>query len=164
MKKSLLVTVATVSLLSLTACGNTNNSKKSKQESEASSLKVANSKLKQKVKKQHSNKKASSSSSVSSPSAVSSSRQQPTNSQQQGHQTQASNAQSNAKTQGEINRERGYDPNGNPLLPGQDHAAGSNPDGSPDAWVQWQIDHQNDTTFPDGTPLPNGGNTDDGNN
>ncbi len=24
-------------------------------------------------------------------------------------------------------------------LPGQDHAAGSNPDGSPDAWVQGQI-------------------------
>ena len=37
-------------------------------------------------------------------------------------------SQSQSKTQGQINMERGYDPNGAPLLPGQDHAAGSNPD------------------------------------
>lgn len=54
--------------------------------------------------------------------------------------------------------ERGYDPNGNPLLPGQDHAAGSNPDGTPDAWVQGQIDwaKQNGYLNPDGTETDKG--------
>ncbi|HAM86285.1 MAG TPA: hypothetical protein DCP87_01765 [Lactobacillus sp.] len=57
-----------------------------------------------------------------------------------------------------MNRERGYDPNGAPLLPGQDHAAGSNPDGSPDAWVQGQIDwaKQNGYLNPDGTETDKG--------
>lgn len=32
------------------------------------------------------------------------------------------------------------DPKGNQLMPCQDHAPGSNPDGTPDAWVQGQID------------------------
>lgn len=66
--------------------------------------------------------------------------------------------QSQGKSQGEINRERGYDPNGAPLLPGQDHAAGSNPDGSPDAWVQGQINWaiQNGYMNPDGTNTPKG--------
>lgn len=87
--------------------------------------------------------------------AQSSSQQQ---SGQQAQNAQQSDAQQQPQqSQSQINRQRGYDPNGNPLLPGQDHAAGSNPDGSPDAWVQWQLDHANDTTFPDGTPFPNGG-------
>ncbi|MGM0215019.1 hypothetical protein [Enterococcus sp. AZ109] len=42
--------------------------------------------------------------------------------------------------QGQQNIQNGYDPNGQPLLPGQDHAAGSNPDGTPDSWVQGQLD------------------------
>lgn len=42
--------------------------------------------------------------------------------------------------QGQANIQNGVDPNGNELLPGQDHAAGSNPDGTPDAWVQGQLD------------------------
>lgn len=62
------------------------------------------------------------------------------------------------KSQGEINRERGYDPNGAPLLPGQDHAAGSNPDGTPDAWVQGQDDWliQNGYMNPDGSNTAKG--------
>lgn len=61
-------------------------------------------------------------------------------------------------TQGEVNRQRGYDPNGNPLLPGQDHAAGANPDGSPDAWVQGKIDwaKQNGYLNQDGTETDKG--------
>lgn len=87
-----------------------------------------------------------------------SSAQQYSNQGQQTVTPQNTQQSTGQLSQGETNRQRGYDPNGAPLLPGQDHAAGSNPDGSPDAWVQWQIDHQNDTTFPDETPFPNGGN------
>lgn len=71
---------------------------------------------------------------------------------------QAASAGQQGKSQGEINRERGYDPNGAPLLPGQDHAAGANPDGSPDAWVQgqdeWAI--QNGYMNPDGSNTAKG--------
>lgn len=42
--------------------------------------------------------------------------------------------------QAQQNLQNGVDPNGNELLPGQDHAAGSNSDGTPDDWVQGQID------------------------
>lgn len=50
-------------------------------------------------------------------------------------------AEANAQWhQGQENIQNGVDPNGNELLPGQDHAAGSNPDGTPDAWVQGQLD------------------------
>ncbi|MGF2943065.1 hypothetical protein [Enterococcus xiangfangensis] len=60
--------------------------------------------------------------------------------------------------QSQQNIQNGYDPNGQPLLPGQDHAAGANPDGSPDAWVQDQIDWaiENGYSNPDGTPTEKG--------
>lgn len=147
MKRLLLFTINLFFCFSLSACSFSNQSQKSKSQSqEESSLVKANSKLKKKIKKK-SEKSNSVSSSINS------------NTNSVSNQNQAQTQQSNVgKSQSEINRERGYDPNGNPLLPGQDHAAGSNPDGTPDAWVQWQIDHENDTTFPDGTPFPNGGN------
>lgn len=54
--------------------------------------------------------------------------------------------------------QRGYDPNGAPLLPGADHAAGSNPDGTPDDWVrgqdEWAI--QQGYMNPDGTETEKG--------
>ncbi|MDT2634984.1 hypothetical protein P7D52_09475 [Enterococcus dongliensis] len=68
-------------------------------------------------------------------------------------------AEANAQWhQGQENIQNGYDPNGQPLLPGQDHAAGANPDGSPDAWVQDQIDWaiENGYSNPDGTPTEKG--------
>ena len=73
-------------------------------------------------------------------------------------QSNATSQQNQGKSLSEINMERGYDPNGNPLLPGQDHAAGSNPDGTPDAWVQGQIDwaKQNGYLNPDGTETDKG--------
>ena len=135
--------------LSLVACGNSND--QAKQESEISSLKTANSKLKKKIQAK---KKAAKSSSSSAASASSNQGQQAqTATSQQGGQ-QATQQGGRQLTQGEINRMRGYDPNGNPLLPGQDHAAGSNPDGTPDAWVQGQIDwaKQNGYLNPDGSP------------
>ncbi|MGL5898334.1 MAG: hypothetical protein ACRCZW_01480 [Lactobacillaceae bacterium] len=38
-------------------------------------------------------------------------------------------------------------------MPGQDHAPGSNPDGTPDPWVQGQIDWEKENGYlnPDGT-------------
>ena len=103
-------------------------------------------------KKKQSSTNSTSSSSSQSQTAAQQSKQSTTQSTQQEIQTNT------AKSQGEINRERGYDPNGAPLLPGQDHAAGSNPDGSPDAWVQGQIDwaKQNGYLNPDGTETDKG--------
>lgn len=149
MKRLALISMTVAACLSLAACGNSND--QAKQESEISSLKTANSKLK---KKTQAKKKAAKSSSSSAASASSNQGQQAqTATSQQGGQ-QATQQGGRQLTQGEINRMRGYDPNGNPLLPGQDHAAGSNPDGTPDAWVQGQIDwaKQNGYLNPDGSP------------
>lgn len=146
MKKFGFLCITALTCISLAACGNTSSHKSSA--SSSSSSKVVK---KHKVAKKHHAKRDNNKNQEKRNSTSNSSSQR--NNQQNG---QAQNGR--ALTQGEINRQRGYDPNGAPLLPGQDHAAGSNPDGSPDAWVQWQLDHQNDKTFPDGTPLPNGGN------
>ena len=146
MKKIGLICTAVLVCGSLAACGNS-STKQANSSSKSSSSKVVKHHKKQNKKKQS-----------SSSSASSNSNSQNNNQQVSTQQSNSSNQQA-GKSQSEINRERGYDPDGAPLLPGQDHAAGSNPDGSPDAWVQWQIDHQNDTTFPDGAPFPNGGNT-----
>lgn len=75
-----------------------------------------------------------------------------TNSQSQTQNATAQQQQPQ-KTQGEINKERGYDPKGNPVMPSQDHAPGSNPDGSADSWVKGQSEwlRQNGLTNPDGT-------------
>lgn len=151
MKKIGLICAALLVCGSLTACGN-QSTKAKNSSSEISSLKKENSQLKHKHHKKQNKKKQSSSSSASS------------NSNSQNNNQQASTQQSNSgnqqvgKSQSEINRERGYDPNGAPLLPGQDHAAGSNPDGSPDAWVQGQINWaiQNGYMNPDGTNTPKG--------
>ena len=149
MKRLALISMTVAACLSLAACGNSND--QAKQESEISSLKTANSKLKKKIQAK---KKAAKSSSSSAASASSNQGQQvqTATSQQGGQQTTQQGGRQ--LTQGEINRMRGYDPNGNPLLPGQDHAAGSNPDGTPDAWVQGQIDwaKQNGYLNPDGSP------------
>nr|DAJ07578.1 MAG TPA: lipoprotein [Caudoviricetes sp.] len=141
-KIGLLCSVALITM-GLAGCGSSSSSTKSSSSSNKSTS--------SKVDKKHSSKKRSSNknndSSSQSLSSQSATQQSNTITQQQGNSLVGNNAGQR------------YDPNGSPLLPGQNHAAGSNPDGSPDPWVQWQIDHQNDTTFPDGTPFPNGGNT-----
>lgn len=141
MKKIGLICATALLGMSLTACGS-QSTKKASSSSKTSSSKVV--KHHKKANK-HSEKKQESASSNSSSVASSSSQQSQSNGDGQ-------------LSQGEINRQRGYDPNGNPLLPGQDHAAGSNPDGSPDAWVQGQIDwaKQNGYLNPDGSETQKG--------
>lgn len=132
MKKIGLFCITALACVSLSSCGSTSSHKSSA--SSHSSRKV--------VKKHHKNKKNSKSNKLSNSSS---------SSQQQSKQSENAQQSKNGRplTQGEINRQRGYDPNGAPLLPGQDHAAGSNPDGSPDAWVQGQLDYyQNNRTSP----------------
>lgn len=141
MKKIGLICATALLGMSLTACGS-QSTKKASSSSKTSSSKVV--KHHKKANK-HSEKKQESASSNSSSVASSSSQQSQSNGDGQ-------------LSQGEINRQRGYDPNGNPLLPGQDHAAGSNPDGLPDAWVQGQIDwaKQNGYLNPDGSETQKG--------
>ncbi|MEE6678714.1 hypothetical protein [Limosilactobacillus fermentum] len=169
MKKIGLFCVTVLAGLSLAGCNNL-ASQSHKATSSSSSIKVVKHHKGHKKSNKTSHKDKQSSSSSSSQSTSSSSSQSTSNgnaTNQQGNNSgQQATAQSNnggqqqaqGKSQGEINRERGYDPNGNPLLPGQDHAAGSNPDGSPDAWVQGQIDwaKQNGYLNPDGTETPKG--------
>lgn len=88
---------------------------------------------------------------------VSSNNQQSSSNQPQNqpnNNQQSQQPQGQQKSQGEINMERGYDPKGHPLLPGQDHAAGYNPDGSEDSWVKGQDEwlHRNGLINPDGSP------------
>ena len=141
MKKIGLICATALLGMSLTACGS-QSTKKASSSSKTSSSKVV--KHHKKANK-HSEKKQESASSNSSSVASSSSQQSQSNGNGQ-------------LSQGEINRQRGYDPNGNPLLPGQDHAAGSNPDGSPDAWVQGQIEwaKHNGYLNPDGSETQKG--------
>ena len=141
MKKIGLICATALLGMSLTACGS-QSTKKASSSSKTSSSKVV--KHHKKANK-HSEKKQESASSNSSSVASSSSQQSQSNGNGQ-------------LSQGEINRQRGYDPNGNPLLPGQDHAAGSNPDGSPDAGVQGQIEwaKQNGYLNPDGSETQKG--------
>ena len=144
MKKLGLLSMALLAALSLAGCGS--QSSHHKTSSKAKTTKVVKHHKKNNSKKKKSAKKTSSSSASSA------------NNQQQTQQQQSTQQQQRPKSQSEINRERGYDPNGNPLLPGQDHAAGSNPDGTPDAWVQGQINwaKQNGYLNPDGSETDKG--------
>lgn len=162
MKKIGLFCITILAGLSLAGCNNL----------ASQSHKAASSSSSTKVVKHHKNHKKANRSSHKDKQSSSSGSSQAANANQQGNNgNQQATSQSNnggqqqtqGKSQGEINRERGYDPNGNPLLPGQDHAAGSNPDGSPDAWVQGQIDWaiQNGYMNPDGTNTPKGQATED---
>lgn len=157
MKKIGLFCITILAGLSLAGCNNL----------ASQSHKAASSSSSTKVVKHHKNHKKANRSSHKDKQSSSSGSSQAANANQQGNNgNQQATSQSNnggqqqtqGKSQGEINRERGYDPNDNPLLPGQDHAAGSNPDGSPDAWVQGQIDWaiQNGYMNPDGTNTPKG--------
>lgn len=155
MKKMGLICAAALIGLTLTACGSS-SSQKSTKSSSSSSTKAIKKHKTAKQNKQEKKKQSSISSASSSSSQAQSTAQQ---SEQATAQSTQQEIQTNtAKSQGEINRERGYDPNGAPLLSGQDHAAGSNPDGSPDAWVQGQIDwaKQNGYLNPDGTETDKG--------
>ena len=154
MKKIGLICAALLASISLTACSNSASQKSATSSSSSTKVVKHHEKAKSEKKQSNSNSNSKQSSSQSANSQSTSTQQsvQSSNNQQQGAQSGVT------KSQREINRERGYDPNGAPLLPGQDHAAGSNPDGSPDAWVQGQIDWaiQNGYMNPDGTNTPKG--------
>lgn len=167
MKKIGLICVAALMGMALTACGNSSAQKSTKISNSSSSTKSVQKHKSAKKNKQEKKKQSSISSASSSSSQSQTAPQQNKQSSTQATQTAAQqNEQSSTqatqtsttKSQGEINRERGYDPNGAPLLPGQDHAAGSNPDGMPDAWVQGQIDwaKQNGYLNSDGTETDKG--------
>lgn len=137
MKKVSILIASLLDSVSLAACGSKQSTSSS---SRSSSAKV--------VKNHHRHKKH-----IKNPD-----RHEPAPANNKWAHAQAGPAGQQGKSQGEINRERGYDPNGAPLLPGQDHAAGANPDGSPDAWVQgqdeWAI--QNGYMNPDGSNTAKG--------
>ena len=171
MKKSLTLGVTLLTALSLAACGNS-QAKSDKAKKDSSSL-VAKKKAhakKESIKKakaaSESKAKAESESKASSIAANSSSAASVVASQSQAAQSSSAartQKTTQSKSQGEINRERGYDPNGNKLLPGQDHAAGSNPDGTADSWVQGQLDWavQNGYENPDGSNTAKGQQAED---
>lgn len=152
MKKIGLICATVLMSLTLTACGNSSAQRSTKISSSSSSTKAIKKHKTAKQSKKEKKKQGSISSASSSSSQSQTAAQQNEQSSTQATQT------STTKSQGEINRERGYDPNGASLLPGQDHAAGSNPDGTPDAWVQGQIDwaKQNGYLNSDGTETDKG--------
>lgn len=162
MKKIGLACVTILAGLSLAGCNNlASQSYKTASSSSTTSTKVVKHHKSHKKATKKDKQSSSSSNSSSQTTTSSTSNQQSGNTQQETAQSNNgsnSGQQAQGKSQGEINRERGYDPNGAPLLPGQDHAAGSNPDGSPDAWVQGQINWaiQNGYMNPDGTNTPKG--------
>ena len=156
LKKISLICSTVLIGLALTACSNS-SSQKSATSSSSSTSKTT------KVVKHHKVKKTTKKIQKTNSSQQSNSESANTQNTVSQQNSQSGNVQQGTqsnvtKSQSEINRERGYDPNGAPLLPGQDHAAGSNPDGSPDAWVQGQIDWaiQNGYMNPDGTNTPKG--------
>lgn len=154
MKKIGLICATALMGMSLAACSSSPSQKSATSSSSSTKVVKHHEKAKSEKKQGHSssNSKQSSSQSANSQSTSTQQNVQSSNNQQQGAQSGVT------KSQSEISRERGYDPNGAPLLPGQDHAAGSNPDGSPDAWVQGQIDWaiQNGYMNPNGTNTPKG--------
>lgn len=172
MKKRYMLAGSALILLNLTlsACSTKSSSTASKQSSKT--VKVvkhkANKKSTNKDKSQSSNKQKSNKASADKQAAKSTDNKQTATTQsQQENQQQVStnngqqssnqsqgNANQQPKTQGQINMERGYDPKGHPIMPGSDHAAGYNPDGTEDSWVKGQDEwlHKNGLINPDGSP------------
>lgn len=142
MKKRYIISATALALLGLTvsACSNQTRSTTSSAKS-AKTVKKAKHKVSKRIKQ---NKKKSVAKKILRRIKKAKANQpKPQNKQANNQQNANSSQQQQLQrqlTQGEINRQRGYDPKGAPTLQGQDHAAGANPNGSPDAWVQGQID------------------------
>ncbi|KRL27453.1 hypothetical protein FD27_GL001216 [Limosilactobacillus frumenti DSM 13145] len=90
MKRISLISFAVLACLSLSACGT--NSKQAKQDSEASSLKIANSKLKKKVNKHSVKKTNNKNSSSATDSSTQQSNQQTQTNHANGQSTSVNNA------------------------------------------------------------------------
>ena len=155
MKKRYMLAGSALILLNLTlsACSTKSSSTASKQSSKT--VKVVKHKANKKSNKdksQSSNKqKATTQSQQENQQQVSTNNGQQSSNQSRGNANQQNQQ---PKTQGQINMERGYDPKGHPIMPGSDHAAGYNPDGTEDSWVKGQDEwlHKNGLINPDGSP------------
>ncbi|MCR1900911.1 hypothetical protein NSA05_03015 [Ligilactobacillus apodemi] len=184
MKKGFSLGVTTLAfVLLLSGCSTNSNNSKTSSSSKAKSERLAKESSKRKAeskrkaseskKKTESERKASEASAKaeseskaneaqsSSEQSVASNQQQvqsQSNEQSQTQVQQPSPAQPQQKTQGQINMERGYDPKGNPVIPGQDHAPGTDVHGNSDSWVQGQVEwaKQNGYLNQDGTPTEKG--------
>jgi len=164
--------ILSLSFLLLAGCTNNSNNKSSlssKARSEKLAKESSKKKAESKRKFSESKKKAESESKAKAESeskAKETSQQAQVESQQitssntQVDYSQSSNnvSQQQPKTQSQINQERGYDPKGNPVMPGQDHAPGTDVYGNPDPWLQGQIEwaKQNGYLNQDGTPTEKG--------
>lgn len=151
--------------VSIGALGLSNHATKNIKQEDKTTINVKKHKVQQQSNKKNINKKQSNVDNTSKEIPQGQTQQNYKASSQQNTQSSVNNKNQPAtvqqqpqKTQGQINRERGYDPNGNPLLPGQDHAAGSNPDGSADDWVKGQDEWllKNGLINPDGTQTQKG--------
>lgn len=168
MKKIILFIIALLTVLSLSAC-NQNSQKDILHHSAKATFVRKKAKKRKAIRKKEKLEKAKAKKERKEKAAKAAASKKQIEQQQAAQQAQQNSAQKqnnqqNATrsqppmTQGEINMQRGYDPNGAPLLPGQDHAAGSNPDGPPDAWVQGQLEWaiRNGLMNPDGSDTEKG--------
>ncbi len=161
MKKRYMLAGSALILLNLTlsACSTKSSSTASKQSSKT--VKVVKHKANKKSNKASADKQAAKSTDNKQAATTQSQQENQqqvstNNGQQSSNQSRGNANQQNQqpKTQGQINMERGYDPKGHPIMPGSDHAAGYNPDGTEDSWVKGQDEwlHKNGLINPDGSP------------
>lgn len=178
-----LSSTALLAAILLAGCANQSDNSKASSSSKARSEKLAKESSKRKAeskrkaseskKKAESERKASEASAKaeseskaneaqsSSEQSVASDQQQvqsQSNEQSQSQVQHPSSAQPQQKTQSQINMERGYDPKGNPVMPSQDHAPGTDVYGNSDSWVQGQVEwaKQNGYLNQDGKPTEKG--------
>lgn len=158
-----LAVTALLTTFLLAGCTSQSDDSKASSSSKARSEKLAkeSSKRKEESKKKAESQKAASESAKAESDAQVASEQASSQIQQSSEQTQAQQtapAQPQQKTQSQINMERGYDPKGNPVMLGQDHAPGTDVYGNSDSWVQDQVEwaKQNGYLNQDGTPTEKG--------
>lgn len=168
MKRSLISTTCFLFLLTSVGCSNGEQSQST--DNKPKNSKIQKHKSNHKSGKKHSKakvadkkKKRENKNNKQQASEQTNDQQSATSQNQQQSQPQNNQTTQQQPSQSDINRARGYDPNGNAVMPGQDHAPGSNPDGTPDPWVQGQIDWEKENGYlnPDGTPTQKGQQADD---
>lgn len=149
MKKINIIATVLLSISVLGACSNLHSNsnsssykssslkaKKAKESSKKKAESIKKAKEESKKKASESKKKASESKASESVAATSS--QQII--QQQDPNTYQEQPSAPIKSQSQINMEHGYDPKGNPVMPGSDHAPGSDVYGNSDDWVRGQTE------------------------
>ena len=160
--------IALLTTVLLAGCAGRSDNSKANSSSKSKSEKLARESSKRKEeskrkasesKKKAESKKATSESAKAESDAQVASEQTSSQVQQSSEQTQqTAPVQSQPKTQSQINMEHGYDSKDNPVVPGQDHAPGTDVYGNSDSWVQGQVEwaKQNGYLNQDGTPTEKG--------